>query len=263
MRARCRRGQSLVEFALVSLALYFLIAAVLDFGRAIYVAQGLQAAADLMARELSRTPLPATETFDAALDDPTVKQTIFNKDLLAVDITGQDLATVVATWPIVNQQLAPLMIVTQTADGHQVLQYPGELVDNGGGSYSVNVYELQSDGSISAVNIVEEIQAGAFSIASSAHGVVGVHFNYPFHAATLSSYTYTTPSGTPYTGIPIGQNNVVSTPVQNPDPLQPGQAGGPYSGAYGLGQQAAMGKTVVPFSRIISAQGVYRREVFE
>src|SRR5580693_1602057 len=47
--ARLRRGQALVEFALVALVLYLLIAFVLDFGRAIYGTQIIQGAADLAA----------------------------------------------------------------------------------------------------------------------------------------------------------------------------------------------------------------------
>ncbi|MEZ6090001.1 MAG: pilus assembly protein [Pirellulaceae bacterium] len=42
-----RSGQSLVEFAVVALVLYMLLAAILTFGHALYVAQGLQGAVDL------------------------------------------------------------------------------------------------------------------------------------------------------------------------------------------------------------------------
>ena len=261
LRRRGRQGQALVEFSIIALALYLLIAGVLEFGRAIYVAQGLQSAADLLAKELSRDPLPAGETFQQALNDATVQQNIFNQNLLSVDITGQDLATVVATWPIVNQQLVPLMIV-QTVNGHQMLEYPGATADPSGSGGFV-VYQLNDDGSVTSVPVVEEIQSGSFNIASSAHGVVGVRFNYPFHAAALSSYRYTSSSGSVSLSEAIGQNGISSSPVQSPDALQPGQAGGPYSGPNGLGQQAAMGVTVAPFSRMISAQAIYRREVFQ
>jgi Flp pilus assembly protein TadG len=37
-----RSGQSLVEFAVVALVLYMLLAAILTFGHALYVAQGLR-----------------------------------------------------------------------------------------------------------------------------------------------------------------------------------------------------------------------------
>ena len=47
LRRHNRAGQSLVEFAVVSLVLYMLLAAILTFGHMLYVAQGLQGAADL------------------------------------------------------------------------------------------------------------------------------------------------------------------------------------------------------------------------
>ena len=56
---RNRRGQALVEFAVVSLVVYMLLAAILTFGQMLYSAQGLQQAVDTAAREISRTPLPA------------------------------------------------------------------------------------------------------------------------------------------------------------------------------------------------------------
>ena len=59
-RFRRRRGQALVEFAIVSFVLYFLFAGILTFGQLIYSAQSLQPAADVAASELARMPLPAT-----------------------------------------------------------------------------------------------------------------------------------------------------------------------------------------------------------
>ena len=58
--AHDRRGQSLVEFAVVSLVVYMLLAAILTFGQMLYSAQTLQQAVDIAAREISRTPLPPT-----------------------------------------------------------------------------------------------------------------------------------------------------------------------------------------------------------
>ncbi len=55
-----RRGQALVEFAMVSLVVYLLLAATLTFGQLFYSGQTIQQAADVAAREISRTPLLAT-----------------------------------------------------------------------------------------------------------------------------------------------------------------------------------------------------------
>ena len=38
---------------------------------------------------------------------------------------------------------------------------------------------------------------------------------------------------------------------------------GTYGGQYGLGEQGALGRRVRPYRRVISAQAIYRREVFE
>ena len=51
-RRRNRRGQALVEFAVVSLVVYMLLAAILTFGQMLYSAQTLQQAVDLAAREI-------------------------------------------------------------------------------------------------------------------------------------------------------------------------------------------------------------------
>ena len=68
-----RRGSVLVEFALIALVLYLILAATLEFGRALFGAQVLQQAADIAAREISRTPLPPTldiETLDRQQSRP-------------------------------------------------------------------------------------------------------------------------------------------------------------------------------------------------
>jgi Flp pilus assembly protein TadG len=59
---------------LVALVVYLLLAAILTFGHALYVAQGLQQAADLAAREIARTPLPADDRFEDALANPLGKR---------------------------------------------------------------------------------------------------------------------------------------------------------------------------------------------
>ena len=60
---RGRRGSVLVEFALIALILYLILAATIEFGRALMAAQLLQQAADIAAREVARTPgLPVVGT---------------------------------------------------------------------------------------------------------------------------------------------------------------------------------------------------------
>ena len=54
VRGRC--GSVLVEFALIALILYLILAATIEFGRALMAAQLLQQAADIAAREVRGRP---------------------------------------------------------------------------------------------------------------------------------------------------------------------------------------------------------------
>lgn len=150
-----RRGQALVEFAVVGLVMYMLLAAILTFGHALYVAQGLQTAADLGAREISRTPLPVLKdsgefTFEDALEDSEVRRRIFDEAWLVIDLDefyltspgGNVFQDIVPLMPVLNQQLVTMMIVdrpTLTVPGPDpgdppetrtlwLLRYPGALL---------------------------------------------------------------------------------------------------------------------------------------
>jgi hypothetical protein len=135
-----RRGQALVEFAVIALILYLLLAATLELGRATFGVQTIQASADLAAREISRTPLSVTYASlngtgasdpTAALNDAVVRQRIFDERLLVIDLDNYpadtDLGQVFATFPVVNQQLRTVMIFDQSA-GRRLLRYPGALI---------------------------------------------------------------------------------------------------------------------------------------
>ncbi len=203
-RGRNRRGQSLVEFAIVSFVVYMLLAAILTFGQMLFYDQTLQQAADVAAREISRTPLPPTADLMDVLysNDPqwsSVRLSLFNPLLLQYDLTqltaGQSVLDVVGTWPIINQMLFPAMIV---APDTQMLCYPGAVActdnSNPNSNRSVpciaRVDSLQANGaeSITWVPVIEEITSPAdaaagvtpFSVASPERGLVALRINYGF-----------------------------------------------------------------------------------
>ena len=55
----------------------------------------------------------------------------------------------------------------------------------------------------------------------------------------------------------VATNAPPGAPVGDPDAV------GTYAGRFGLGKQLAFGKSVRPFRRLLSAQAIYRREVFQ
>ena len=90
--------------------------------------------------------------------------------------------------------------------------------------------------------------------------------NYPYQSATMSGYQPgidpSQPGGPPLLPIVAGGGggggpSGVGAPVTSDEQF------GPYAGDNGLGQQAALGQNVRPFRRLISAQAIYRREVFQ
>jgi hypothetical protein len=310
-----RRGQSLVEFAVVALVVYMLLAAILTFGHALYVAQGLQTAADLGAREISRTPLPAAMNFDdapnsenedegGAIHHSKVRSRIFDDALLVIDLEefyakfptddpdGPNIfRDLVPTLPLLNQQLVTMMIVD-----NGLLRYPGALLARpgveppdgvsfdekspyaspteykswiAGDEFIVEVPVITgraADGSetLRWVSIVEEIDteelptdndgpnADPFSINSPQQGIVALRINFPFQSASMSSFR-PNPEG-PF------EPTIGSPNLANEDGSV---THGTYAGANGLGVQQALGQRVRPYRRVISAQAIYRREIFE
>jgi hypothetical protein len=131
----------LVEFALLAIVTYMILAAILTFGHLLFCSQTLQEAADVAARELAHTPLLATanlmdvfwnsnpSSYSSNPNDTSVRTAFFDPNLLQFDMTanvpaGQSILDVVKTWPVVNQMLYPAMIVQPVT---MVLQPGGNL----------------------------------------------------------------------------------------------------------------------------------------
>ena len=323
-----RRGQALVEFAIVCLVVYMLLAAILTFGQILYCSQGLQQAADIAARELARTPLPADDTFGRALQDPGVCGRVYDEHYLVLAIdAGSSPMTFngghpIGDFPLVIQQIFPLMIydelVPENIIGPQplapvaVLRYPGTVFKDPNpqtlspptSGYLVRIPVMQyppeqPPGPIPAplpgvpaqqvqwVSVVEKIPSSAnqapsptgpdpFQVSSPQRGVVALRINYPYQSATMSGFQPPSdptqppgPSSHPPTNpvVPIVVDGTVYLPppsdVGDPVVSALSEGFGPYAGHYGLGQQAAWGQMVRPYRSLISAQAIYRREVFQ
>jgi len=144
-RCRSERGAALVEFALVSLVLYLLLAGTIEFGRLVFGASALQDVARVAARELAVAPLRANVTFEYALScDPTsdpnclvdLKRRVFDPACLVVDLTDPAVAAdpdgYFAAMPVVNRSLRTLMISEPSRPN--LLRYPGALLTDDAGA---------------------------------------------------------------------------------------------------------------------------------
>jgi hypothetical protein len=286
------RGGVLLEFALISLAFYVLIALVVDIGRMVFSAQVLQDAARVAARELSLVPLPPGMTFDQALEDPAVTAQIFDPGLLVIDLDafGSDDAafqTYMDQLPMVNKMLRPLMIFDQVEVGgatRRLLRFPGALLNDPSApsGLGVGIPRVESRGAegvetIRWVPVLEEMTNGSFSLVPPdpanpppQRGLVAVRINYPFQAAMLTGFQQA--SGGLFESnlanrIQAADESVGDT-ANAPSRGTPFGAGelpetGVYGGRFGLGGQFAFGGELLrPYRRLLSAQAISRREVF-
>lgn len=320
---RDERGAALVEFALVSLVLYVLLAAGIEFGRMMFAASVVQDAARLAARELAVAPLRADVTFEYALTcDPladaaclaNLRRRVFDPACLVVDMNDPAVATdpeaYFASMPVVNRTLRSLFI--SEPGRSNLLRYPGALLGdtssracsaigpNGQAAatgYTVGIPMVTSRAAGGAETIVwvpvlEEIRAerpcperGAFSLVYTPsvddcgplgadpvadRGLAAVRVNYPYQAAALSGFqpapaTLNDPRPPNWAGVIAADDGAVLETNAAPGSTLDDQAiAGTYAGPYGLGRQLAFaGQTVRPYRRLVSAQSIHRREVFQ
>ncbi len=283
--ARRERGAVLVEFGFVAILMYLLLAATIDFGRLFYSAQVVQDCARTTARELAVIPLPAEWTLEEALKDPRVRQRVFQREHLVIDLDnipgGLPLQTFLDSLPVLNQMIRPLMIFDRVG-GRRLLRYPGALLTDGStpSGFTVGIPYVQARGAdgtetITWVPVVEEIRnpdfpgSSPFSLNTPPdmpqRGLVAIRINFPFQAAMLSGYRQA-PEGplAPNVAYRIRANDGgVTETNQAPGGIVGGNEAGPYAGAYGLGKMYAHAEEVRPFRKLLSAQAIFRREVFD
>ena len=133
------RGSVLIEFALIALVLYLILAATIEFGRACSGHRSSSRPRTPRRGSSRATPLPASTTLKLLIEDnPTdpsipgnsVPSTIYSENWLVVNLAnvpaGMRTVDYCADAPIVNQLLLPLMVVPQI-NGQAYLQYPGAL----------------------------------------------------------------------------------------------------------------------------------------
>ena len=133
--------------------------------------------------------------------------------------------------------------------------------------------------------VIEEIRdnsnVGPFSLTSPVTGIdpgmAALRINYPFQSGAVVAYQYERSDGsfTGASGDVLGED-VLNHPVtaidgefDPPTPYELVVAANDtidgiraHSGRYGLGHLEAYGKQVRPYRKVISAQAIYRREVF-
>ncbi|MEM1062515.1 MAG: pilus assembly protein, partial [Planctomycetota bacterium] len=111
-----------------------------------------------------------------------------------------------------------------------------------------------------------------FSIDSAERGLVALRINYPFQSPVLSGFRPSPAGRFEPNGAFINSADDASITELNAADAPGARLGlpsvsggvftGPYGGDYGLGTQAAFGRPVRPFRRVLTAQAVYRREIF-
>jgi len=262
----------MVEFALVALALYLLLAGILGLGRWLATAQVAQDVVRFAAREVALYPLPAQAGFLDALADSGFRTAVYDPDQLVVDLAatppGPALDALFAGLPVVNRALRPLMITSDVdtpAGRRRLLHMPGALVDSAlsPSGLTVVVPRVRArDGStgvetdIDLLPVLEEIAPGAFAVSGAGGGLVGLRLNVPYQSAALAAYL---PAGAL---APPGRPILAQDPAGTNTIVGPGPGGaGPYSGTLGLGRLEALGVSARPFRRLIAAQALFRREL--
>ena len=221
-----RRGAVLVEFALVSLILYILLATLIEFGRAGYLVQEIQQVSRIAARELALEPLPASLTFEQALSTDSVIERIYDPTLLVIDVNAQvadidgdgvltavDVDAFFGGLPVVNRALRGLMQREQVevpgSGSLDLIRYPGALLRDpspppGRSGLRVGIPEIvgRSDTGTETIvwrRVVEEVRVSPseppsdpsqspFSALSPEAGLVALRIHYPYQAAALASF---------------------------------------------------------------------------
>lgn len=294
-----RRGQALIEFSIIAFLMTFLLGAMLALGFLFFSANVLQQAADVGAMELARHADSPNETFQNALSgsglfsEADLVVTV-GTDPATLPLINQLLFSTYIYDPDIDRVRYPGTLVTN-GSGDLTVVIP--LVGFGNRSATTGVETITE-----WRNVVEEIlpagaTEGPYSISSAstgalAPGTVALRINYPYQSSALVAYVHTDSAGNLLNPTEvIGAEDVRNVYVQADDsavtgastatfpngqtlaaagytlyhtsPVTPTTGASSSRGQYGFGEMQAFTTTVRPYRKVISAQGIYRREVFE
>ena len=297
-RRSLRSGQALIEFAVIAFVMTFLLGAVLALGFLFFSANVVQQTADVGAMELSRHPFDPAGDFYSALDGSG----LFTEAALVV-VPGTDPETLplinrllYSTYiydPDVDRVRYPGTLVTNV-DGDLTVVIP--LVGFGNRDPTTGVETISEWRRVVEEVLPEGASEGPYALNSPTpgsldRGMVALRINYPYQSAALVAYIHTDSGGNVIRPADsIGLDGVQNIPVIADDATVTGAASatfpngqtlaaagyslvdpaanpsigaGPHRGTYGLGESQAYATTVRPYRKVLSAQGIYRREVFE
>lgn len=260
-----RRGQALVEFAVVAFVVTLLLTGMVTLGMMLFGAQVLQQAADVGAQELSRLPLPPTQTWEQLLhpDDPndpaarSFREQIYDETKLVLPAdysSGSEL-------PLINRLLLPLYIVDTDSN---VRRYPGTLLKRASDEALIVMVPLATVDEFGNTAIEEwvpvvRVNETQFPLgADSNSGMVSLTITYPYQSAALVAYRYEDNVG----NVPVAADEVSATLPDGYTLVADDETIGAHAGSLGLGRMYSQRLTVRPYRKVISAQGIYRREVF-
>ncbi len=280
---RGQRGSVLVEFSLIAVSLSLLIALVVDVARMVFIAQVLQETARVAARELSLVPLSPAITFEQALQHPRVKRRIYDPAALVIEMDQfedlEHLEEFMTALPIVNRMLRPLMVREWIRhDGHrqEVLRFPGVLMqedtDKAEQSWSIAVPGTGMTGLLNAstvkwMSVLEEIRenpddprSGSFSLHGAQHGslsgLIALRVNYPLRLMFMNWL--------PLSALP---ESVAILSVAEPGahanvqlPTDDTSSGNEITRFI---SKKIVADSSMDYHQVLSAQAVFRREIFQ
>lgn len=200
--------------------------------------------------------------------------------------------------PMINRLLFPLYVYDRDRNA---IRYPGTVVTRDSDSELTILIPIVGFGNRDANTGVENISQwrevveeilpdgateGAYSVTSTTTGqldagMVALRINFPYQSGAMIAYQQQDSGGTVLrTPDALGRDDITSVAVEADDASVAAAAlptgftlatpatdattdGLSHRGTYGLGSMQAHLTTVRPYRKVLTAQGIYRREVFE